>query len=189
MQLYLPMVCMCVYVCMYVCTILPLSRYSYTKSACRLVWTFETLQSNTKWKSRSLCVAPFVLLTVVPYTPVRAIARSGTARSRNKETGTDATREGIRRWRAGTAAHTLMSGLSRGELSASRLGRFTSGEPPSGTHWLGCSVCPITGEEINPFLLSGIEPWPHGCPAVSRSLRCVYRFGVQCIGCLVTRTN
>jgi hypothetical protein len=47
----------------------------------------------------------------------------------------------------GIALFYLTSALDGGELSASRLGRFTPGERVPGTHWIGGWVNPRTGPD------------------------------------------
>jgi hypothetical protein len=68
----------------------------------------------------------------------------------------------------------LTSALVGGELSTSRLGRFTPGERAPGTHWLGGWVGPRTGlddvEKIKFMILPRLELRPLGRPARSQAL-------------------
>jgi hypothetical protein len=68
----------------------------------------------------------------------------------------------------------LTSALVGGEWSASRPGRFTSGERVPGTHWIGGWVDPsadLNNVEKRTFLiLPGRELRPLGRPARSQSL-------------------
>jgi hypothetical protein len=66
----------------------------------------------------------------------------------------------------------LTSALTGGEWSASRPGRFTSGERAFSTHWIGGWVDPRTGlddVEKRKFLtLPGLEIRPLGSPSRSQ---------------------
>jgi hypothetical protein len=66
------------------------------------------------------------------------------------------------------------STLGGGEWSASRPGRFTPGETPSGTHWIGGWMDPRAGledvEKRKFLILPGVELRPLGRPARSQSL-------------------
>jgi hypothetical protein len=68
----------------------------------------------------------------------------------------------------------ITSALAGSEWSASRPGRFTSGERAPGTHWMGGWVGPRIGPddvEKRKFLtIQGLELRPIGCPARSQSL-------------------
>jgi hypothetical protein len=68
----------------------------------------------------------------------------------------------------------LISALAGGEWSASRPGRFTSGEKDPGTHWIGDWVNPRASPddlEKRKFLnLLGLELLPLGRVARSQSL-------------------
>jgi hypothetical protein len=66
----------------------------------------------------------------------------------------------------------LTSALVGGELSASRLGRFTFGERAPGTHWIGGWVTPESVWTLGrkSLALLGFELRPLGHPARSQSL-------------------
>jgi hypothetical protein len=68
----------------------------------------------------------------------------------------------------------LTSALAAGEWRASRPGRFTPGERPPGTHWIGDWVDPradLDDMEKRKFLtLPGLQLRPVGRPTRSQSL-------------------
>jgi hypothetical protein len=61
-----------------------------------------------------------------------------------------------------------------GELSASRLGRFTPGERDPGTHWIGGWLDPRTDlddvEKRKLLTIPGLEFWPLGRPVLIQLL-------------------
>jgi hypothetical protein len=68
-------------------------------------------------------------------------------------------------WDSGGVAPPFFTlALDGGELSASRLCRYTLRQRAPGTHWIGSWVCPRAGldagEETTILTLPGIEPWP-----------------------------
>jgi hypothetical protein len=75
----------------------------------------------------------------------------------------------------------LTSALAGGEWSASRPGRFTSGERAPGTYWIGGWVDPRAGlddVEKRKFLtLPGLELLTFGRPACSQSLSRLPSYG------------
>jgi hypothetical protein len=66
-------------------------------------------------------------------------------------------------WGSGGVAPFLTSTPYGGEWSASRFGRFATGDIAAGTHWIGEWVCPRAGmgamQKIKILPLPGIEPW------------------------------